>query len=51
MMRVPSNTMIFGYPALALLMFLVGAALGVTLVVQAMLADRRAKPSEQHGPN
>ena len=51
MMRVQTAATIFGYPALALVLFLLAAGLGVTLVMQALLTDRKAKPSEQRGPN
>ena len=50
MTRVSSSMTIWGYPAVAFVLFLIGAGLGITLVVQAMLADRTAKPPVQHGP-
>jgi len=51
MMRVQTKATIFGYPALALILFVLAAGLGVTLVAQAALSDRKAKPAEQRGPN
>ena len=39
----------FGYPALAVLMFVTAAILGITLVVSAMRYDRRARPLERIG--
>ncbi len=50
MMRIHTNAMLLGYPAIAFVLFLMGAGLGMTLVVQSMLSDRKAKPKEQHGP-
>ncbi len=39
-----------GYPAIALLLFLTGAGLGIAIVLSALLSDRRAKPREERGP-
>lgn len=50
LMRVDTGTRLFGYPALAIAMFLLGAVLGITIVVSALLSDRKAKPREEHGP-
>lgn len=41
---------LFGFPAIALVLLLLGAGLGVAIVVSALLGDRRAKPREEHGP-
>ncbi|QNP40969.1 ABC1 kinase family protein [Lysobacter solisilvae (ex Woo and Kim 2020)] len=49
-MRIETNARLFGYPALALVLFVVAAALGVGIVVSALLRDRRAKPREESGP-
>ncbi len=49
-MRIETTARLFGYPALALVMFLLAAALGVGIVVSALLRDRRAKPREESGP-
>lgn len=49
-MRIETKVRLFGYPALALVMFLLAAALGVGIVVSALLRDRRARPREESGP-
>jgi ubiquinone biosynthesis protein len=49
-MRVDVGPTLFGYPAIALVMFLIGSALGLTIVISAMLRDRRAPRAEQPGP-
>jgi len=43
MMRIPTSSTLFGYPTVALLMFLLGVALGAGIVVSALLGDRRVK--------
>lgn len=50
MMDNDGGPRMFGYHAVALLMLLVGAALGISIVLSALLGDRRAKPREEHGP-
>jgi len=50
MMRIEAGPRIWGYPALALVLFLVGAGLGLGLVFSAWLKDRKAKPHEERGP-
>nr|WP_223807189.1 AarF/UbiB family protein [Lysobacter psychrotolerans] len=50
LMRVETGARLFGYPVLALVLFLVASALGLGIVISALLHDRRAKPSEQRGP-
>lgn len=49
LMRVETESRLFGYPALALVLFLLAAALGVGIVASAMLRDRRARPREERG--
>jgi len=49
-MRIETKVRLFGYPALALVLFLLAAALGVGIVVSALLRDRRARPREESGP-
>lgn len=49
LMRVETESRLFGYPALALVMFLLAAALGVGIVASALLRDRRARPREERG--
>jgi ubiquinone biosynthesis protein len=49
-MRIETRVRLFGYPALALVLFLIAAALGVGIVVSALLRDRKARPREESGP-
>jgi ubiquinone biosynthesis protein len=50
MMRIDTGQRLLGYPAIALLMFVIGAGLGLTIVISALAGDRKAKPHEEHGP-
>lgn len=50
MMRVPTSTHLFGYPALALVLFLVAFFLGSTLVASSLINDRKTKPREERDP-
>jgi hypothetical protein len=50
LMRVESSVRLFGYPAIALVLFLFAAALGVGIVLSAIISDRKAKPREERGP-
>ena len=50
MMRIDTGPRLLGYPAIALVLFLVGAGLGVTIVMSAWMKDRKAKPHEERGP-
>jgi len=50
LMRVEAGVRLFGYPALAMVLFLVATALGLGIVASALLSDRRAKPQEERGP-
>ena len=50
MMQVDTGTRLFGYPAIALVLFLVGAVLGVSIVASALLGDHKARPREERGP-
>lgn len=49
LMRHDGGARLFGYPAIALVFFLVAGALGLGIVVSALLRDRRAKPQETPG--
>lgn len=51
MMDNPGGPRLFGYPAIALLLFLTGAGLGIAIVLSALLGDKRARPNEERGPN
>jgi predicted unusual protein kinase regulating ubiquinone biosynthesis (AarF/ABC1/UbiB family) len=50
MMRVDTGARLLGYPALALGLFLIATALGLGIVISAMMRDRQAKPREQDAP-
>lgn len=50
MMRVDSSHQLFGYPAIAMVLFLIGVGLGMTIVFSALFGDRKAKPREERGP-
>ena len=49
LMRHDGGARLFGYPAIALVFFLVAALLGLGIVASALLRDRRAKPRETPG--
>jgi predicted unusual protein kinase regulating ubiquinone biosynthesis (AarF/ABC1/UbiB family) len=49
-MDIPSSWQLFGYPALALAMFLIAAGLGAGLVLSSLLGDRRARPRHDKDP-
>ena len=51
LMKVDTPTRLFGYPVLAVVLFLVAAALGLAIALSALLRDRRARPNEQQGPH
>lgn len=50
MMRVDTATRLFGYPVIALVLFLIGTGLGIAIVLSALFGDRKAKPHEERGP-
>jgi predicted unusual protein kinase regulating ubiquinone biosynthesis (AarF/ABC1/UbiB family) len=50
LMRQDGGTRLFGYPALAFVLFVVAAGLGLGIVVSAMARDRKARPDETRGP-
>ena len=50
MMRIPTSTRLFGYPALALVLFLIAFVLGTALVASTLLSDRKARPKEERDP-
>ncbi|KAF1015162.1 MAG: hypothetical protein GAK31_02652 [Stenotrophomonas maltophilia] len=49
MMRVETGWHLFGYPAIAMLLMLVGVVMGLGLIVSALLFDRRARAKEERG--
>ena len=50
LMRQDGGPRMLGYPALATVLFLIAAVLGLVIVVNALLRDRKAKPVETRGP-
>ena len=50
MMRIESKLQLFGYPAIAFVMFLFAAGLGIALVFNAWRSDREVKPREEREP-
>ncbi|MGY1410184.1 MULTISPECIES: ABC1 kinase family protein [unclassified Luteimonas] len=49
LMRLDVGPSMWGYPALAVVMFVIAAVLAVMLVISAMRYDRRARPVERTG--
>lgn len=49
MMKVETGWHLFGYPAIALLLMLVGVVLGLSIIASAMMFDRRARAREERG--
>ena len=49
LMRYEGGPRLFGYPALAFVLFAVAAVLGLGIVISALLRDRKAKPTETRG--
>lgn len=50
MMNVEAGPRLFGYPAVALVLFLMAAALGFGVVVGSLLHDRKPRPHEENAP-
>jgi len=50
LMRTGAGPRLFGYPALAFVLFCVAAVLGLGIVASALLRDRKARPRETRGP-
>ena len=50
MMRVETRSTLWGYPTVALLLFLLGAGLGVCIVISALRGDRAARSREERAP-
>lgn len=50
MMRIPTRVQIFGYPALALILFLLAFVLGFALVASSWLNDTKSRPREERDP-
>jgi ubiquinone biosynthesis protein len=49
-MDIPTTRQLLGYPALALAMFLIAAALGAGLVLSSLVGDRRSRPRVEKDP-
>ena len=49
MMRIDTGFKLWGYPAIALVLFLLGVVLGLGIVTSAVLFDRRARAREERG--
>lgn len=49
MMKVETGLHLFGYPAIALLLMLIGVVLGLSIIASALLFDRRARAREERG--
>uniref|UniRef100_UPI003F595558 ABC1 kinase family protein n=1 Tax=Stenotrophomonas cyclobalanopsidis TaxID=2771362 RepID=UPI003F595558 len=49
MMRLETGWHVFGYPAIALFLMLIGVVLGLGIVTSALLFDRRARAREERG--
>jgi predicted unusual protein kinase regulating ubiquinone biosynthesis (AarF/ABC1/UbiB family) len=43
MMRIPTSSTLWGYPTMALLLFLLGVGLGASIVISALFGDRKVK--------
>ena len=43
MMRIPTSSTLWGYPTVALLLFLLGVGLGASIVASALFGDRKVK--------
>lgn len=49
MMGHDGGVRLFGYPALAMILFMIASGLGLTIVLSSILRDRSAKPTETRG--
>lgn len=49
-MSIRTEHQLFGYPALAFVMFLFAAALGIGLVISSLYGDRAVKPKADRDP-
>jgi len=49
MMKLETGWHLFGYPAIALFLMLIGVVLGLGIVTSALLFDRRARAREERG--
>jgi hypothetical protein len=49
MMKVDNGVHLFGYPAIAMILMLIGVFLGLGIITSALLFDRRARAREERG--
>ncbi|MCY1246322.1 hypothetical protein D9M72_595470 [compost metagenome] len=49
MMKVDTGWHLFGYPAIAFTLMLIGVFLGLGIILSALLFDRRARSREERG--
>jgi len=49
MMKIDTGVHLFGYPAIAMLLMLIGVFLGLGIILSALLFDRRARAHEERG--
>ncbi|MNV13109.1 hypothetical protein D3C71_1037370 [compost metagenome] len=49
MMKIDTGWHVLGYPAIALVLLLIGVVLGLGIVTSALLFDRRARSREERG--
>lgn len=49
MMRINTGAVLFGYPAIAIVLFIIAALLGLFVVGSVLVTDRRARPKEERG--
>jgi predicted unusual protein kinase regulating ubiquinone biosynthesis (AarF/ABC1/UbiB family) len=50
MMRIETPTQLFGYPAIALVLFGMAVALGIALVISSLRRDHKARSPEERAP-
>lgn len=50
MMGVDGGPRLFGYPAIALALFLVAAGIGLSIVFRTLASDRKPRPREENAP-
>jgi len=48
-MRIDTGAKLFGYPAIAMVLFLLGVVLGLGIIASAVLFDRRTRVREERG--
>ena len=51
LMRIVTDARLFGYPAIAMVLFALASLLGFAIVVSALMSDRKAPPKEDSRPD